>query len=649
MKLFEAERAARSLEARKAFFNDGRVPVGVVPGQVWRSWKRCQAAGQEPGRSIGFDTIARSRVAEIKDRGHDLIAAAREEMEHVAAVVCKAGMVALLADDSGAIVHMAGDTGRCSPRLRLAARAGVNLGERAVGTNAVGTALVEKRPVSIVAREHYFELNSELTCIAAPVFCPSGALVGALDLSGDYNATRADCVELVTAGACAIENNLLRRLRDVVIVAISPRAELLGTPWEGLLAFDPAGRLIAGNARGMTSIGAVGRQSGVQFEDLFNSTKLTDVLGGRNSDHPNLMLNSFTGFRFAARIEGSSALRAPRPPAIRIARENSADSSGQVSKQSSMRGLLEVACGDERTARSFERARRAGDLGVPVLVVGETGTGKELIARGLHELSERSAQPFVVVNCTALPETLIEAELFGHAEGAFTGARRGGAAGKVELADRGTLFLDEIGDMPLALQSRLLRVLEERAVTRLGEGHERPVDFRLVCATHRNLPDLVARGSFREDLYYRINGLRVALPALRMRANIPAIAEFFVSLRSRGSRKLQISHAVGDLLLKHPWPGNLRQLDHVLTIGAAFVADDEDFIEVEHLPDDFVAECSGPDCVGASARKGKSGVLVDVTADLIQRTVTANSGNISAAARALRISRSTIYNWRKRS
>ena len=645
MRLFEAERGARSAAARAAFFRDGRVPAGIVAGEVWRSWKRCQAAGQEPDFSIGFDTIGRSRIAEIAERSHDLIAAARQEVADLAASVARADMIVMLADASGTILHVAGDVSRCSRRLGLAARSGVDLGERSVGTNAVGTALVERRALSIVAREHYFESNSALTCVAAPVFDPSGGLAGALDVSGDHKQARPDCADLVNAAACAIENSLLRRLRDVVIVTISPRPEFLGTPWEGVLAFDPACQLVAGNARALAALG-LAQRSGARFGELFRSVTLSEIIDRRRSDARPLVLDSVAGLRFAAHVEHFPALAPARRGAPSPASElSSVQRSG--SKRSSMLALLQCVNGDADTAREFEKARCAQEIGLPVLIVGETGTGKELIARGLHESSPRRLGPFVAVNCAALPEALVEAELFGYGDGAFTGARRGGAAGKVELADGGTLFLDEIGDMPLLLQSRLLRVLEERVIVRVGEVRERPVDFALLSATHRDPHDLVARGLLRQDLYYRINGLRITLPPLRARTNLAALTAFFLTLRSRRARIPQPSQSVLDLFVKHTWPGNLRQLDHVLTLAAALIADDEELVEAKHLPDGFVGECKGSRACDVVVAEAAHGPLADMTTDLIERTVTAHAGNVSAAARTLKISRSTIYNRRR--
>ena len=526
---FESERAAHGAAAREEYFHQGRLSTEHLTTSVWRSWRRCQAAGHEPKRRLEFAIVGRSRVTEVEERSQPLIAAARDELEHVAAVVHRSGMVVLLADETGAIVQMAGDTSTLSPRLCLAARQGVDLSEGAAGTNAVGTALIDRTPVSIVAQEHFFESNAGLTCVAAPLFGPTGTLVGALDVSGDHSPTRPDCAELVTTAAAAIENALLRELREVVLLAVSPREHFLGTPSEGLLAFDPGGRLVAANSRARAFLGIAGTGRTV-FNDLFDGMRFSDVVGRPTSPDRHMSLTSVAGLRFAARSGPGCVPRSTRPSARS---QLTPAATSTEAKSSSTLTLLHVVTGDEQTAKAFSNARRAIDHDVPVLLAGETGTGKELFARALHCSGPRSGQAFVAVNCAALPESLIEGELFGHGEGAFTGARRGGSAGRIENADGGTLFLDEIGDMPISLQTRLLRILQERAVVRLGESRERPLDIALVCASNRDLRDLVARRLFREDLYYRINGLRVMLPPLRERTNVLELAGYFLSHRDR--------------------------------------------------------------------------------------------------------------------
>jgi transcriptional regulator with PAS, ATPase and Fis domain len=288
------------------------------------------------------------------------------------------------------------------------------------------------------------------------------------------------------------------------------------------------------------------------------------------------------------------------------------------------------------------RARRVIDKPIALLLQGESGVGKELLARACHASGPRRDGPFIAVNCAALPETLIEAELFGYRPGAFTGAGRDGAPGRIREAHGGTLFLDEIGDMPLAMQARLLRVLQERQVTPLGGGKPVAVDFQLVCATHRRLRAEVDAGRFREDLYYRINGLALRLPPLRERSDLGALVAAMLRDLGRGrGRDMQLAPSVAAAFAAYPWPGNMRQLSNVLGTACALMGNDETVIEFSHLPDDVAEEL----VVLPDQR-----VVEDAETDLrlqagrcVQQAVRASRGNISEAALRLGISRNTLY------
>jgi transcriptional regulator with PAS, ATPase and Fis domain len=293
-----------------------------------------------------------------------------------------------------------------------------------------------------------------------------------------------------------------------------------------------------------------------------------------------------------------------------------------------------LAGGNQRYARAVRMARQGLQNGLPVLLLGETGSGKEVLARSLHQSGARSGKPFVAVNCAAIPEGLIESELFGYREGAFTGSRRGGMAGRLQQAHGGTLFLDEIGDMPLALQARLLRVLQERKVAPLGACEEQEIDIALICATHQNLKRQVEDRLFREDLYYRINGISVCLPALREREDI---AELISGLLAKlGGPGVSLDSALSALLANYHWPGNLRQLEMVLRTALAMREEGEQRLGLLHLPDSMLEELNATGCAQSSR-------IRDNELELIRQSVDRHQGNISAAAEDLGISRATLY------
>jgi sigma-54 dependent transcriptional regulator, acetoin dehydrogenase operon transcriptional activator AcoR len=639
---YERARTDRSNTARRRYFAQGQVPIGEVPDSVLRSWQRCLVAGHEPNRPISFELITRGRIRDIEERNRALLEAASSEVHELARAVSSGKMIVLLTDASGTVIESAGDFNAINPRLKLAARKGVDMSEPAIGTNAVGTTLVERGPVEIIAREHYFESNTVHTCAAAPLFAPDGRLIGALDISGDYCPERPNFIDLVVTSARAIENRMLDKLRGALLLAFSPRDDLLGTPWEAVLAVDPGGRVIGANTLARNLLGMGRQESSANFTDLF-AADFGGVMRDVTRGHRGSVVHSVSGLRVVTRLRRPAAATAV---GHRSVAESPRAPSHNWTKRESTLAFLKIVSNDKGMAAAVARARCAYDRGVPILLVGETGTGKELVARGLHELGTRSAGPFIAVNCASLPESLVEAELFGYVEGAFTGARRGGAQGRLELADGGTLFLDEIGDMPLSSQAKLLRVLQERCVIRLGDNRERPLDFLLVCATHQELRRLIINKTFREDLYYRINGLCVTLPPLRERSNILELAKHLIECQQAAC---ELSKSCMQLLCSHPWPGNLRQLSNVV-LSAIALAGERSVIEPDHLPQDFMAQETGFDSYAPKSFGGASQLptLDEAENELIERTIRACHGNRSAAARALRISRGTLYNKLKR-
>ncbi len=312
------------------------------------------------------------------------------------------------------------------------------------------------------------------------------------------------------------------------------------------------------------------------------------------------------------------------------------------------RHLRKLNCGDPKMAAAIDKVSKVLAHAIPILIMGETGTGKEWFAQAVHKDSPQADGPFVAVNCASMPETLIESELFGYEDGAFTGARKSGQVGKVLQADGGTLFLDEIGDMPLPLQARLLRVLQERVVTPLGSRKSIPVHVAIICATNRNLREMIAAGSFREDLYYRLNGMVVKLPALRERSDLQAIIGNIIAATSHHDN-VTVAPQVMELFKHYAWPGNFRQLTNLLRT-ALILAGDTGEIRYEHLPDDFLEDIVPTDenrlqnslnGIEQLVNEGKK--LEDLNLSVIQQTLQSHHGNVSATARALGVSRNTIY------
>jgi len=312
--------------------------------------------------------------------------------------------------------------------------------------------------------------------------------------------------------------------------------------------------------------------------------------------------------------------------------------------------LENLAGEDPQMLRNVRSAYRIADSNVSVLIQGPTGSGKEAFAHAMHIVSRRAERPFVAVNCAAIPETLIESELFGYRPGAFTGARKEGMRGKILQSSAGTLFLDEIGDMPLTLQTRLLRVLEQQEIVPLGSETAVKVDLHVIAASHRNLRDMIVRGAFREDLYYRLNGITLELPALKDRADKERVIHRALAAETGNGRPAAIEVDALQRLLEYPWPGNIRELHNVIRTALAIC--DGGVVRRIDLPRE-IRESAAPACADAPCPLSTDGSALTNPLQVAERAALARvvdecRGNMTRAAAQLGISRNTLYRKFKR-
>lgn len=635
-------------EARRQLINRGSLPDDLLQPDLASSWRRSWDAGLQPcGRMTGAPHASGAQLARALELRRELVAHARPMMEFVFEQTRDTDSMVILAGADGMLLQALGDAQFASRAERVALRPGATWHEQYRGTNAVGTALADGRAVVVHGDEHYLERNGFLTCAAAPIHDPGGSLLGALDVSGDHRGYHRHTLGLVRTAARMIEHRLFDTRYDLrhwagLRLRFHVQPEGIGTVTEGLLAVSEDGQLQGANDSALDLLGLC-------WEDLA-LTRLDTVLAASMSQlqdwchrSPGIarVLHTTCGRAVWVRVEAGArslhASHAPTDSALPLAARPAplpADA------------LAALDTGDAALRTAIARARKVMDKPIALLLLGESGVGKEVMARAVHDSGPRRDQAFVAVNCAALPENLIEAELFGYQGGAFTGARREGAPGRIREAQGGTLFLDEIGDMPLALQARLLRVLQDRQVVPLGGGKPVAVDFALVCATHRNLPLEMQAGRFREDLYYRLNGLTLQLPALRERSDLDHLLACALQAMLPG-RSIGIAPELLQPLRRYRWPGNVRQLVSALRTACALLDSHETLIGWEHLPDDLAHALQAADAPGAGAGDD---VAPDAMPDLrtvsrqtVARAVSACGGNLSEAARSLGISRNTLY------
>ncbi|MHB8667959.1 MAG: sigma-54-dependent Fis family transcriptional regulator [Burkholderiales bacterium] len=631
---------ARIAVARSHFFRGDAVPRGAVADAIERSWTRCASLGLSPSTPADLSLVTARELRELRERSSLLLEVAQPELENLYQQIAKTRSVVILTDAKATVLS---STSLDDPLTRRGGRPGMCWLEQRMGTNAIGTVIAEQKAVTVFGQEHYLDQNAQFSCSASPVFDPFGNLVGVLDISGGNPVRHSHIHALAGMSAQSIENRLiLAQLGTHFIVQFHTRPEFLGTLWEAIAAFSNDGALVAANRTALMLL-AIGRDQfhHYDFSSLFDHGFDRFQEHFSVADRAPLLLNMKNGVRVYARS------RPPSPANGRRQRELPERFPVPVTVVNARRALplclADITLGDASLHALLEKAQLTFSANIPVVLEGETGSGKEALARALHAGSPRAAGPFVAINCASIPETLIESELFGYADGAFTGAKRGGSIGKVQLSDKGTLFLDEIGDMPLALQARLLRVLQEREVAPVGSGKVLPVDIGVICATHMNLKDLIAQGRFREDLYYRLNGMRVLLPPLRQRKNLSGIVYRIVEMKSEGRNAITVSDEAMDALLNHPWPGNIRQLCNVVSTAFALLGDARQ-IDLPHLTDDFLMELiERGSATAADKTEPVVGTLLSMEAQAVQVALERHGGNISATAVALGVSRATIY------
>ena len=646
-------------EARRQLVGSGSLPAQLMQPDLARSWLRSWNAGLQPfGRMPGAPNASGAQLARELDRQRELVTHARPVMEFLHEQTRDSDSMSILAGADGMLLQTLGDARFVNRAERVALRLGATWHEQFRGTNAIGTALADRRAVVVHADEHYLERNGFLTCAAVPILDPQGQLLGCLDVSGDHRGYHRHTLGLVRSAARMIEHRLFDTRHDARLwhglrLRFHVQPEGIGTVAEGLLAVTEDGRLAGANAAALDLLG-------LDWPRL-RQTALTDVLAepfaqlqdwGQRASATPYVVHTRSGHAVWVRVEAGRST----PGAIRsAARPDPGARPTSVSPAptptppcASADALQALDTGDAVLQAAITRARKVVGKPIAMLLQGESGVGKEVFAHAVHNSGPRREQAFVAVNCAALPENLIEAELFGYQGGAFTGARREGAPGRIREAHGGTLFLDEIGDMPLSLQARLLRVLQERVVVPLGGGKPVPVDFALVCATHRDLPQAIASGHFREDLYYRLNGLTLRLPPLRERTDLVHLLQRELD-RLVPERSVCVAPDLLAALRGYRWPGNLRQLFNALRTACALMDADESTITWSHLPDDLLQalQSGAAAATRSTAPEPEATDLRTLSRLTIERTITECQGNVSEAARMLGISRNTLYRQRR--
>jgi len=623
------------MAAWERFLDGSGRPDDALRSLVEGSWQRCRDHNVDPDKRSAPPPVGESRLESLRGTHAELLQAGAPVMACARDFLAETGTVMALADTQCTILSMEGDTRTLGSAENIHLLPGVSWSERICGTNAIGTALAVGEPVQIHSAEHYCAGIKRWTCSAMVIRHPSdGEILGVVDVSGLSETYNRQSLALVVTTANRIESRLTIRETELRLRLLEAALPYWNSTTDSVVLFDRRGYPVKANGNAQAVLASLGAEL-----DLSRPKRIPALaLDGDLSALPSwlrpdwLAPVSERGERIGTLlILPLPSLARTRKPAVEERCEAPSDFAHIVTGDAGLRAVI----------------RKAGQLArskVPVLLLGETGVGKEEFAQGIHRASPFGDGPFVPLNCGGLSRELLASELFGYAEGAFTGARRGGLVGKIEAANGGTLFLDEIGEMPLDLQPHLLRVLEQGEIYRLGENTPRKVDFRLVAATNRDLRQEVADGRFRMDLYYRVAVTSVRIPALRDRdGDVALLTELFLDhfAQRHGVPRPRIEPQVLDRLAAYAWPGNVRELRNV--VENMLLVSDGERIGLDDLPPEFETVPVAADAAAPFAPLAQPGRLSEAEADCIRRAIATSGGNLTEAARQLAIAKSTLY------
>ena len=607
------------------FAGRGLVPEPVIAESWYRSINQHHL---DPELRHVDNILSAAEIRQHQAQHEAYLAVASQGVSGLARRVVDAGFAVLLSDADGITLdaRLPADPQRYT---RSGLIVGARWDESIAGTNGIGTALASQQALTIHRQEHFLAANARLSCSVSPIFDAHNQLLGCLNATCLYNDGPKQAqhltLQLVTLYARLIENSHFRQCyRDRLTLALKPRDDFSDLAAEQLLALDEGGRVIGANRAAF--LAHRGTLLGMPIDQLLPAgiDQLLELT--RGGARGTQLRGHEQSYLLDVGLRVPAGYRQPAP-------------SKPMPTRTGHPTLEQLAGEDTQLQHAVLRLRKVLDKDIAILLTGETGTGKEAFARALHQASLRHAKPFVALNCAAIPESLIESELFGYRAGSFTGANRKGMKGKLEQANGGTLFLDEIGDMPAHLQTRLLRVLAERELVPLGAEVPVALDIQVVSATHQDLQAMIVDKRFREDLYYRLCGMRVTLPALRARSDRRALIEGLLAGLANGSG-VRLSDEARRCLLGHAWPGNVRQLLNALRQAVALA--EGGLIELADLPEELL------DCAAPARPMALEQQVEDAEMRHLLEALKRARWNMSAAAEAAGVSRSTLYRKMKR-
>jgi len=618
-----------------------RVPVRPI---IVNSWIRCREAKIDPYTEIPAPVISPKELDRLRAKNSELIFISKPIMEMIEISVRGTGFMVLLADRHARVLVTMGDREILEIASQRKYIAGCVRDAKYSGTNAIALALEEGKPIQLTGAEHYNIHYHYWTCSSAPIRDAKGQIIGLITLSGRSIGRHQHTLALVIAAAVTIEAQLRERTlieEDKRLNTMLPR--IYNSLTDGFIAVDNTLEITHLNSKAvkMLEIENPAAIVGQRLDKMvLLDRNLIENFENRSSFDPReIPFKTPSGVKtYMCRMDPikTSSYKLMGMILTMSEKRQMFDIARKIGGNYAKYEFSDIKGEGPELKRQIELAMIAAKTSSRVLVVGESGTGKELFAQAIHSHSHRRNEPFVAISCSAIPRDLIESELFGYVGGAFTGARQKGMVGKFELAHKGTLFLDEINGMPLELQGKLLRVLQQNEIMRLGDSQSIPVDVRVIAASNRDLLKEVENGNFREDLYYRLNVMEIFIPPLRShKSDIKLLANHIIDRLSRDMSisRPQITNEAMDKLMSYHWPGNVRELENIC--ARALLLSKGQTIDISHL---FLRQHRRTEAIAAGTL-----TLRQSYRETLEATIAQCGSNMSDVARVLKIARSTLY------
>ncbi|MDW5299377.1 MAG: sigma 54-interacting transcriptional regulator [Sedimentibacter sp.] len=624
------------LKKRWQTYVETNVVLKDVRDDISESWRRCRKLGVDhmagKGTKVPDDVLGESIL-----KKKELINLSRPIMENVFEMVKNTNYSVVLTDEKGIIIDLIINNDIKEIHNNLNFVNGSLWDEKSVGTNAIGTCLATDRPIQVIGPEHYCEYHHQWTCSAAPIHNSKGEIIGSFDISGRAEDVQAHTYGIAVSSANCIEKQLIisesYHLMDTTYDAILDGIMIIDNNLKVVRINNKISELFHMEEKDILKIDISKIFSGIDIENniFINKNKMnfSDITIFVENKKIECFLN-IVPIVVGDEVTGAVLL-------MREAKQVRKEVS-KIAGFNANYTFDSIITTDLRMNELINTAKKISKTNCSVLIEGESGTGKELYAQSIHNESNRNNGPFIAINCSAIPKELFESELFSYEGGSFTGAVKGGRPGKFELASGGTIFLDEIGEVPLEVQSKLLRVLDNNKIVRIGGSYERDLDVRVISATNRNLIDEVSKGSFRQDLYFRLNVINLRIPPLRKRkGDIIELARYFLkglNAENDGINK-KFSKDFEEILMNHQWTGNVRELRNI--IQRAYYMSDKELINSVGFPKGDAEIKEDLEKVSCTFN------LKDIEKDNIEQALLANMGNAMKAAKDLNISKATIY------